>query len=163
MLTFQSLEALHDQDRNWGIVMKRVVIGIVLGLVLAAAAFFVWRMMAPPPADLDLSRTKLSQAGLYRVSVTPESEPFDRSRMHNWVVTIDTASGEPVAGAQVDIDGGMPQHGHGLPTAPRVSATETPGRYLLQGIRFGMPGWWVVELEIDAPAGRDRVEFNLSL
>lgn len=143
--------------------MKRIVVGAALGIVLVAAIFVVWKMMVPPPGDLDLSRDRASQAGLYQVSIVPEGEPFERSRMHNWVVTIDTADGQPVEGASVEIDGGMPQHGHGLPTAPQVSATDVPGRYLLQGIRFGMSGWWVLRLDIDAAAGRDTVEFNLSL
>jgi len=143
--------------------MKRVIVGAALGLVLLAAIFVVWKMMAPPPADLDLSRDRLSEAGLYQVSIAPDSEPFDRSRMHNWIIKIDTADGKPVEGASVEIDGGMPQHGHGLPTAPQVSATDQPGRYLLQGIRFGMSGWWVLRFDIDAAAGRDTAEFNLSL
>ena len=61
------------------------------------------------------------------------------------------------------VDGGMPQHGHGLPTQPRVTRTSADGLYEIEGLRFSMGGWWEVKLAIDSPAGKDNVTFNLSL
>lgn len=143
--------------------MKRILNVGLLGVILAVAAYFTWRMMLPPPAGLDLARAKPSEAGLYHVAISPEIAPFDRSRVHSWVVRVRSPAGEPVSGAAMSIDGAMPQHGHGLPTTPRITATLVPGDYLLQGIRFGMSGWWVLRLTIDADAGSDKVEFNLTL
>jgi hypothetical protein len=30
-------------------------------------------------------------------------------------------------------------------------------------VKFNMPGWWVIDLTIDGPAGHDTVTFNLVL
>ena len=66
-------------------------------------------------------------------------------------------------GAAITIDGGMPQHGHGLPTRPRVTKDLGNGVYEISGLRFNMGGWWELKLTITTPAGTDTVTFNLSL
>ena len=73
------------------------------------------------------------------------------------------AEGKPVNDAQIRIDGGMPQHGHGLPTKPRITSTEPNGVYVVEGVRFNMGGWWEFTLAIHAPSGSDIVTFNLAL
>ena len=57
----------------------------------------------------------------------------------------------------ISIDGGMPQHGHGFPTQPRVTRELGDGRYLLEGMKFSMPGWWEIKLKVDAASGTDEV------
>ena len=69
----------------------------------------------------------------------------------------------PVAGAIVSVDGGMPQHHHGLPTQPRVTKDYGDGRYLIEGMKFSMSGWWEIKLKIDGAQGADNVTFNLVL
>jgi hypothetical protein len=54
----------------------------------------------------------------------------------------------------------MPQHGHGFPTQPRATRELEKGRYLLEGMKFSMPGWWEIKLKVDAAAGHDEVTFN---
>lgn len=54
----------------------------------------------------------------------------------------------------------MPQHGHGLPTQPRVTRELADGVYQLDGMKFSMTGWWEVKLAIDGPRGADKVTFN---
>ena len=65
--------------------------------------------------------------------------------------------------ATILVDGGMPQHGHGLPTKPRVTRQMGNGDHLVEGMKFNMGGWWVVEFPIRASAGTDTLVFNLSL
>jgi hypothetical protein len=138
-----------------------VLCGTLLVVVLGAIA---WMMFAlAPPADLDLSRDRTTAKGLYRVSIAPEAEPFDRTALHAWIATVKAPGGAPVDGARIAIDGGMPQHGHGLPTAPQMTAALGEGRYRIEGVRFNMSGWWEFKLRIDAAAGTDDVTFNLSL
>lgn len=139
---------------------------ILAGLVLAALAiiaYLVMRMMMPPPDDLDLDRTRQSAGGLYVVQIAPEAEPLRQGVLHSWIATVTTAQGEPVGDALLTVDGGMPQHGHGLPTAPQASAHQGEGRYRIDGLRFNMGGWWVLKLAISSAAGDDDVEFNLML
>jgi len=57
----------------------------------------------------------------------------------------------------------MPQHGHGLPTRPRVTRTLGDGIYEIEGVRFNMGGWWEFKLAIAASRGADTVTFNLDL
>jgi hypothetical protein len=78
-------------------------------------------------------------------------------------VAITDAAGTPVDGATIQIDGGMPQHGHGLPTRPRVTRALGNGLYEIEGVRFNMGGWWEFTLAINAPSGSDIVTFNLAL
>ena len=63
----------------------------------------------------------------------------------------------------ITIDGGMPEHGHGLPTRPRVTKDLGNGSFEISGVRFNMGGWWELKLTIQTPAGTDTVTFNLSV
>jgi hypothetical protein len=113
-----------------------------------------------PPKDLDLSLNKSTAAGVYRVTLVPPAQPAPVNQMHSWKVTLATADGRPVHGARFVVDGGMPQHGHGLPTQPRVTREVSDGTYSLDGMKFSMTGWWEVKLAIDGPQGADKVTFN---
>ena len=143
--------------------MKKLVLAALALIVIAGAAFFLMPMLMPPPDDLDLSRSKASASGLYTVSIAPEAEPVEQGPLHSWVVTLATSAGDVVEDAAITVDGGMPQHGHGLPTAPQASGHLGEGRYRIEGVRFNMGGWWVLKLGISAAAGDDAVEFNVVL
>ena len=113
-----------------------------------------------PPKDLDLSLDKPSAAGTYRVTLVPPAQPPAINQMHSWKVKLASADGTPVQGARFAVDGGMPQHGHGLPTQPRVTRELADGSYQLDGMKFSMTGWWELKLAIQGPQGADRVTFN---
>jgi hypothetical protein len=127
-------------------------------LVLAALA-----AGCSTPPDLDLSLDKPTAAGLYRVALQPPAQPPAVNQMHAWKVRLATSDGSPVRAARFKVDGGMPQHGHGLPTQPRVTRELEPGTYLLEGMKFSMTGWWELKLAIDAAPGGDKVTFNTVL
>lgn len=143
--------------------MKKWIVAVVLLAVLAAAGFVAMRMLTPPPADLDLAREKASASGLYTVAIAPELDPIQQGPLHGWIVTVATPAGEPVTDAQISVGGGMPQHGHGLPTAPQSAGHIGEGRYRIEGVRFNMGGWWVLKFAVTSPAGVDEVEFNIVL
>jgi hypothetical protein len=65
--------------------------------------------------------------------------------------------------AEITVDGGMPQHGHGLPTSPQVTQNLGGGDYLVEGVKFQMLGWWEVKFNINANGQSDTVTFNLIL
>lgn len=120
-------------------------------------------MMAAPPADLDYARTQASEKGLFTASIAPGIEPVAINQMHSWTVGVVFADGGAVAPSAIRIDGGMPQHGHGLPTAPQVTADLGDGKFTVEGMKFNMPGWWVVKVEVDTADGTDTATFNLAL
>jgi hypothetical protein len=136
--------------------------GAAIVVVLAIAAFAAMRMMAPPD-DLDLARSKTSENGLYVVTIAPEAEPVQQGKLHAWVATVQRPDGSPVEDAAIAIDGGMPQHGHGLPTAPQAGGHLGDGRYRIEGMRFNMSGWWELKLTIGSAAGKDSAVYNVVL
>jgi hypothetical protein len=141
---------------------RRAILLGVPAVLLAGAAGAAW-MMRPPPADLDLALSKATDAGLYVASLAPQAEPVTVGPMHAWTVTVLGPDGAPVEDARISVDGGMPQHGHGLPSSPAVTEALGEGRYLIEGMKFNMPGWWEIDLSVEGPAGSDRVTFNLVL
>lgn len=145
--------------------MNRRTILVVLAAIaiVAAAAFIAFRMMMTPPEGLDLARSKASAKGLYAVAIAPEKEPLEQGPLHSWILTVKTPDGAPVEGATIAVGGGMPQHGHGLPTQPQATAYLGEGRYRIEGVRFNMSGWWEFTFDIKAAAGDDSVVFNLTL
>jgi hypothetical protein len=133
------------------------------GLAVASTLAVAGCVMRTPPADLDLARSRSAEAGRYVVTVAPASDPIPLGSMHAWTVEIRTPDGQPVEAAKIVVDGGMPQHGHGLPSQPAVTRYLGDGLYALEGMKFTMPGWWVLEFDVEGKSGRDGVTFNLML
>jgi hypothetical protein len=126
----------------------------------ALGAILVVAGCSTPPTNLDLALEKPTAQGTYRVALVPPREAVAINKMHSWQVKVTTPDGQPVRNAEVAVDGGMPQHGHGLPTQPRVTRELAPGTYQLDGMKFSMPGWWEVKLDVRAKPGEDKVTFN---
>jgi len=103
-----------------------------------------------------------STGGLYRVTLEPV-EPLAKRKLQTVRVRVQDAAGAPVEVAGLAVDGGMPQHGHGLPTRPRMTGRVGDGLYEIEGVRFNMGGWWEFKLAITSASGMDRVTFNLNL
>src|SRR6185436_3228104 len=82
---------------------------------------------ATPPADLDLSLKHASAQGRFVVEMEPPASGPSVGRIHAWTLKLATPDGAPVSQAHIGVDGGMPQHGHGLPTQPRVTREIAPG------------------------------------
>jgi len=105
---------------------------------------------------------RASTQRLYSATLEP-SQQLRLRQLQTVRVAIADAQGRPVDDASISVDGGMPEHGHGLPTQPRVKRSPGAGVYEIEGVRFSMGGWWQIRLAIDSPAGADSVTFNLSL
>jgi hypothetical protein len=135
-------------------------------VIAAAAVAFLsagCMLFARAPQDLDYARTRVSEGGLYRGTIRPQGDSIPQGRLHSWTLHLETAAGQPVDVAAITVDGGMPQHGHGLPTKPRVATAAANGDHLVQGLKFNMGGWWVVTFHVRSPAGADSLVFNLKL
>jgi hypothetical protein len=134
------------------------IAGAMLVLTLAGA------VACGRPANLNLSLNRPTDHNLFRVEMASGTSPVPLSKVHQWSVHIEGVDGKPVTGARLYIDGGMPEHGHGLPTAPRAEAAGVPGEYVIKGMKFSMSGWWVLKLDVRAPDGRaDKITFNVVL
>jgi len=120
-------------------------------------------MFARPPKDLDYGRVRASEAGLYRGEIRPDGDSIPKGKLQKWTLHLETAGGTPLDLAKITIDGGMPQHGHGLPTKPVVTRQLGNGDYRVEGMKFNMGGWWVVKFRVNATPGADSLVFNLKL
>ncbi len=132
----------------------------LLTSVLSLAALAVTAGCMSPPKDLDLALTRPTADNKYVVTLLPPPKPAAINQLHAWQVKLTSPAGVPVPNARIKVDGGMPQHGHGLPTRPQVTRELPGGGYLIEGMKFSMTGWWEIKLAIDGPAGADRVTFN---
>jgi len=130
---------------------------------VAAGSLSACMVFAKPPANLDYSRTRTSEAGHYRATIHPQGDSIPQGRLHRWTLHLETVNGAPVDSAKLLVDGGMPQHGHGLPTKPRVTRDLGNGAHLVEGMKFNMGGWWVVKFRVAAAQGPDSLVFNLKL
>ena len=141
-------------------------IAVILGglaIVYATSMGTMMSQMGDAPSDLDYSSTQESDNGLYRVSYTASSGTIPVNQMHEWTLHVESADGTPVENATITVDGDMPQHGHGLPTSPRVTEYLGNGDYRVEGLKFQMGGWWLVDFTITANGETDAVHFNMML
>ncbi|WP_232456429.1 FixH family protein [Burkholderia ubonensis] len=135
-----------------------------LSMATAASAVAVTLLTVAcgtPPANLDLSLQRPSAQGKFMVSMDPPASGPAINQMHVWQVHVATPDGQPVSHATIGFDGGMPQHGHGFPTKPRITREVAPGVYALEGMKFSMTGWWDMKLAIQAGGVADGAEFNV--
>ena len=115
------------------------------------------------PAETEFGTGPRASASRQFTATLQPDQPLRPRRMQTVRVAITDAAGVPVDNATIQIDGGMPEHGHGLPTRPRVTRALGNGLYEIEGVRFNMGGWWEFTLAINAPSGSDVVTFNLAL
>jgi hypothetical protein len=134
-----------------------------LALVYAIVMGTMMSRMGDAPSDLDVSTTRESDNGVFRVSYTSSTEMISVNQMHEWTLHVENADGAPVEDAIITVDGDMPQHGHGLPTSPRVTQYLGNGDYLVEGLKFQMGGWWLMDFTITANGQTDAVHFNMML
>jgi hypothetical protein len=115
------------------------------------------------PAQTEFGTGPRASASRQFTATLQPDQPLRLRRMQTVRVAITDAAGAPVDNATIQIDGGMPEHGHGLPTRPRVTRALGNGLYEIEGVRFNMGGWWEFKLAINASSGSDVVTFNLAL
>ena len=119
--------------------------------------------MVMVPDNLDLATQQMSENNKFDLSYKSGIEPLPINTIHSWTLILKKADGQPITGAEITLDGDMPQHGHGLPTVPEVTQDLGDGKYLVEGVKFSMPGWWVIKFRIRAGGEDDTATFNLLL
>ena len=95
----------------------------------------------------------------WTIYVDTSINPLRINTIHSWQIRVIDSESKPVTMASVSIEGGMPEHDHGLPTQPKVTSEISPGTYLLQGVRFHMPGRWEIKFTISR---EDQQEFGMA-
>ena len=143
------------------------LVAIVVASVLTTACSHAMMMIhgtgAKRPAASEFGLGPRSSANSLYVATLEPAGQLRLRQLQTVRVAIVDRDGRPVEDASLAIDGGMPEHGHGLPTRPRVTRTVATGTYEVEGVRFNMGGWWEFKVIITAGRGADTVTFNLSL
>ena len=142
-------------------------IAAILGGLAIVYAIMMGTMMVRKNNDVsseqDYSTTRESDNGLYRVSYMTSTGTIPVNQMHEWTLHVESTDGTPVENATITVDGDMPQHGHGLPTSPRVTQYLGNGDYRVEGLKFQMAGHWLMDFTITANGQTDAVQFNMLL
>ena len=160
---------MRDTQRMEKSTIRRTVLTLAtLAVAISMTACSHAMMMihgtgAKRPAASEFGLGPRPSAGGRYVATLEPAKPLRPRQMQTVRITVRDAEGRAIDEAQISIDGGMPQHGHGLPTRPRVTRNLGDGRYEIEGVRFNMGGWWEFKLAIAGSRGADTVTFNLDL
>ena len=150
----------------WPLIVGLLVLIQVLYLFMSGR-FRRWFKGATPAALVLcaalLQASPAAHADEFVVTFSTPDGPPQINRMHSWILHVETAAGEPVEGADIEVDGGMPVHNHGLPTRPRVTEELGGGDYRLDGVRFHMSGYWEMVFSIKSDASEGTVVVSLTL
>lgn len=161
---------MHDNSLRAHASMRRLSLALLLAILLLSGCM---AGMSQPststtsatvtrPEQLDASARQTSAQGRFVVSYRGEAGAPAINQVQTWIVRVETPDGKPVDNAQVSVTGGMPEHNHGLPTVPQVTAAGS-GEYRVEGMKFHMPGWWTVTVQVANGGQQDSATFNLLL
>lgn len=98
-----------------------------------------------------------------QLQIFSQLSPLEINSIHSWELLLLDNEGATIIDAEIEVSGGMPEHDHGMPTLPRVTGVLDSGRYLLQGVRFHMPGFWQLVFTIKTSDGIDSAELEFIL
>ena len=130
------------------------------GLIVLGFAGLACAVTPPLGAPPQARWTAVAVAGGVRGEIGPEGgASVAIGEFQAWIVALRLPDGRPLTGARLAIDGGMPQHGHGLPTQPRVTAEVTAGRYRIEGLKLNMHGDWILEVRFESRSGAGMIRF----
>ncbi len=151
------------KSTGWRTGMFALVMTAAVGLSACSHVMAMMGHGAQRPAASDFGfGPRTSAAGRFTGTLEADAQLRPR-RLQTVRVILRDSNGQSVENAALRIDGGMPQHGHGLPTRPRVSRTLGNGAYEIEGVRFNMGGWWEFKIVIESPSGTDTITFNLDI
>lgn len=136
------------------------ILPLVFVLLLAGCGASSTPAAVPTAAPLNLATVRTTDKAAFQVEYTSDLAPLAVNKFHTWVLQVTTPDGKPVTGATVVVDGGMPLHNHGLPTAPEVTELGA-GDYRVEGMKFQMSGHWTVTVKVDAGELQDAVTFDV--
>lgn len=156
----------EEMDMTISALIGRIAMGVMVTMATPACGHVMMMVHAagaerPAASEFGLG-PRTSSHGLYTATLQP-LQPLRTRQLQTVRVKVGDISGAGIDAASIAVDGGMPQHGHGLPTKPRVTKNLGDGVYEIEGVRFNMGGWWELKLAISTPDGTDNVTFNLSL
>jgi len=98
-----------------------------------------------------------TQDSKYNVVLKAPVDGVRLNQVQEWTVTLRDKEGEPITPRSLVFLGGMPGHGHGLSSSPRVTKQLSPGRFLIDGVLLHMYGDWEIVIGVVGDVGADKV------
>lgn len=116
-------------------------------------------------SDWALVADARSDGGGVRVLVHTDSLPIPVNVMHRWRIQVLRGIEQPTPfmPEALVVNGGMPSHGHGLPTQPSISQYLGDGTFLVDGMRFNMGGEWQMNVRVLDGNTWHRAVFTIAL
>jgi hypothetical protein len=111
----------------------------------------------------ELRWQQATEAGHYVVQFQPQTGTITIGQFENWVITLKDKTGKAVYPAHIGLSGGMPEHGHGMPSQPQVTKYLGDGRFLVEGMKFNMAGEWLFGFVVETPTARDRLKLTIEV
>lgn len=151
---------------------KSILLAVLLSVIshnsFAIDAFA--KIKKERPMHIDTS-TQLSSGGLtitykpvmsHGMTMSEDTKhDVPLNKIHNWILMLTRRDGSPVTNAEIETIAEMPEHLHGMTTTPVITETKVEGEYLIEGMNFHMPGWWVASFDVSGYGSRALVRFHL--
>ncbi|MEZ5537086.1 MAG: hypothetical protein R3F02_15865 [Thiolinea sp.] len=109
------------------------------------------------PAPWQISQTGTNN--IYQAHLDCETQP-ETGPFQNCTVSFTDLQGVNITPETILIDGGMPLHGHGLPTSPVLTTLEQTGTYRIDGLKYNMPGAWLLGFKVSTSQNDDKIIFD---
>lgn len=156
-------------------VVKRILLLVLSLASLLCSQQSVTQAMLIPSENRDAPaasggawpKVLTSQQGFFVITLEPINNTNSNATIpmratHRWKMRLTDSKGLPVSSARILLDGGMPAHAHGLPSAPKVKAVSNQGDYVVDGMKFNMGGEWILRFTI-VHERKDRANLTIQL
>lgn len=116
-----------------------------------STTFFTFLFVCSNATSLELlssqtNHQKTSKEIIAKAFIAEKKIPMNI--MHQWQVTLKDRDAKPLSGLTLLVSGGMPAHKHGMPSKPQaIEAADKPGVYIINGVKFQMPGSWFILIQ----------------
>lgn len=105
-----------------------------------------------------------SKSRNFELHLSPEEIQTPLNKIVSWPVRIiDLSETFSLEEATITVDGGMPHHGHGLPTSPILTPLAKAGEYRIEGLKFSMPGYWEIALSVTQNGASDKIILGFTI
>lgn len=140
--------------------MQHVVRIISLCLIVGISNAYV---LAADASEKAQRWQAVSAKEQFQVETGPRQGRVRIGQFQQWELRLLDNTGKPVYPARISIDGGMPGHGHGLPTRPQITKYLGNGRWQIEGVKLNMAGEWVLVFGVQTENAADRADLTFTV
>lgn len=129
-----------------------------INLFLLIAAFF-WACSSPQK-NVGFQARATSENQHVTGLLSTNEKPLVLNEYLSFALKINPLDNTVPSDFTLTVEGGMPAHNHGFPSAIKTSRLDSQ-TFLIEGVKFHMPGQWQLQVHIDEDF--DILTFNLEV